>query len=167
MRLKINKFFNYLFGLGFFLLQGCYSLSGISTTANTIQVGNFVNQAPNGPANLGQDFTERLKEYYQRNSSLSIVENNGELIINGYIARYDVVPIANTSNDEAAQNRLEISVSVDFVDTIENTNSFNQSFSFFFDFSQEQTLDQVEPVAVDEIFEQIILDIFSKTLTNW
>ncbi len=144
-----------------------YSLTGVNTEATTIFVANFQNRAGNGPPNLGQDFTERLKEYYQRNSPLAIADADGELIIEGHIKTYQVLPIAPSGDSQAAQNRLSISVEVDFVNTLDDEKNFKQSFSFYSDFPQEQTLDQVENAKIDEIFEQVILDIFNKTVADW
>lgn len=144
-----------------------YSLSGVNTEATTIFVANFQNRAGNGPPSLGQDFTERLKEYYQRNSPLAIADSDGELKVEGYVKTYQVMPIAPSGDSQAAQNRLSITVEVDFVNTLDDKKNFKQSFSFYSDFPQEQTLDQVENAKIDEIFEQIILDIFNKTVADW
>ncbi|HEX8061476.1 MAG TPA: hypothetical protein VF473_11100, partial [Cyclobacteriaceae bacterium] len=48
---------------GIVFLQSCYSLSGINTTAKSIQVDSFFNNTDLGPANLGPDFTNKLKDY--------------------------------------------------------------------------------------------------------
>ncbi|MEQ8424800.1 MAG: hypothetical protein RIA63_08805, partial [Cyclobacteriaceae bacterium] len=52
---------------------GIYSFTGASTAAETIYVGEFFNNTDLAPANLAQTFTNSLKDYYQRNSSLSVV----------------------------------------------------------------------------------------------
>jgi hypothetical protein len=144
-----------------------YSLTGVNTEAKTIYVANFQNRAGNGPPSLGQDFTERLKEYYQRNSPLAIADKEGELEISGHVKTYQVLPIAPSGDSRAAQNRLTIAVELDFVNRKDEKKNFTQSFSFYSDFPQEQTLDQVESTKIDEIFEQIILDIFNKTVADW
>ncbi len=146
---------------------GVYSFSGVNTTAETIYVGNFLNRASGGPPSLGQNFTEQLKEYYQRNSPLSIAERDGDLTVTGNIVRYEVSPIAAGGNDQANQNRLTIAVEVDFVNLKEDDKDFTQTFSFYADFPPEQTITQVENVLIDEIYEQIILDIFNKTVADW
>lgn len=151
------------------LLSSCgvYSFSGTSTSASSIFVGNFLNRASNGPANLGINFTEKLKDYYQRNTKLDIVAKDGELNVTGNIIRYEMTPIAPTSEATAAQNRLTIAVEVDFVDAKDEKKNFKQTFSFYSDFPQNQALAQVENTKIDEIFEQIILDVFNKTVADW
>jgi len=148
---------------------GVYSFTGVNTIAETIYVGNFVNRASGGPPNLGQDFTESLKSYYIQNSSLDLVslESQGELIVEGEIIAYDVTPLAPTANDVAAQNLLKMVVNVRFINTLEESKSFEQQFSQDFNFPQNQTLSQVESEAIDFIFEQITFNIFNKTLSDW
>ncbi|TAF67341.1 MAG: hypothetical protein EAZ55_03215 [Cytophagales bacterium] len=154
------------------LLGACkinYSFTGYNTTAETLYVGSFYNIAGQGPATLGYNFTERLKEYYQQNSPLQIVNNQGEadLVIEGAIVGFTVTPIAATGNDQTAFNRLTITVNVDYKNFKEENKDFKQSFSFYADFEQRQTLTQVQDELSNRIFEQIAFDIFNKTVADW
>lgn len=146
-----------------------YSFSGASipTDVKTIFIDNFQNNATLGPANLGQDFTDRLKEYYQQNSSLDLVDGNGDWSLTGSITGYSVAPIALTAQSQAASNRLTISVNVSFESKKDDKKNFTQTFSQFADFPQTQTLTQAEPEKITEIFEKLLLDIFNKTAANW
>ncbi|WP_299466069.1 LPS assembly lipoprotein LptE [uncultured Microscilla sp.] len=153
------------------LLSGCsfkYSFSGASIPpeVKTLFIANFQNDAL-GPANLGQDFTDRLKEYYQQNSSLDIVDRNGDWSISGSVTNYSVAPIALTAQSAAASNRLTIAINVVFESKKDETKNFTQSFSQFADFPQNQTLSQVETEKINEIFEKLLLDIFNRTAANW
>ncbi len=155
----------------FLLCQSCsvrYGFTGANTLAKTIFISNFQNRSTGGPPSLNIDFTEKLKEYYQRNSSLRIMDkkNEGELAVLGTILGYTMSPIAATA-DQAAQNRLTITVEVDFINTLEQKKNFKQNFSFYSDFPPNQSLSQVEGGKINEILEQIILDIFNKTVADW
>jgi hypothetical protein len=157
-------------------LQACgiYSMSGIATSAKTIQVDPFFNNTDLGPANLGVTFTNKLKEYYQQNSNLRVAAENGELQIEGVITGYTVTPVAPVSSgniiqpDAAALTRLTITVRANYIDNIEPKNSFkDKSFSFYADFPNTQDLTAVREGLERRIFEQIMLDIFSVTVANW
>lgn len=159
-----------------FLFSGCgmYSLSGAATTAKTIQIEPFFNNTDLGPANLGQNFTNKLKDYYQQNSSLRVVSTNGELQIEGTIVQYAVAPVAPVSSSDpnrptqAALTRLTIGIRANYVDTIEPKNSFkDKTFSFYADFPNEQNLITVQESLEKKIFDQIFIDIFNATLANW
>jgi len=152
---------------------GVYSFSGVSTSATSIQVDAFYNNTDLAPANFGQTFTNRVKDYYQRNSNLKVVAANGELQIDGTISSYSLSQIAPVVNSEgvstAALSRLTIAVSANYVDSIEPKNSFkNKSFSFYADFPNEQQLTGSNQEELEKkILDQILLDIFNATIANW
>ncbi|MFM9839998.1 MAG: LptE family protein [Cyclobacteriaceae bacterium] len=153
---------------------GIYSLSGAATTAKTIQVDQFYNNTDLGPANLGQDFTNKLKDYYQQNSSLKVVSGDGELQIEGTIVQYSVSPIAPVAGTSASQpsqaalTRLTIGIKANYVDTKEPKNSFkDKTFSFYSDFDNQKNLIDVQDELQKKIYNQIFLDIFNATIANW
>lgn len=153
---------------------GIYSLSGAATTAKTIQIDQFYNNTDLGPANLGQDFTNKLKDYYQQNSSLRVVAASGELFIEGTLVQYSVspiAPVAGTSPSQpslAALSRLTIGIKANYVDTKEPKNSFkDKTFSFYADFPNEKNLIDVQDELQKTIYNQIFLDIFNATIANW
>lgn len=158
------------------LLTGCihYSMSGVSTTAKTVSVSQFFNNTDLAPANLGAEFTNRVKDYFIQNSNLSIVAENGELSIEGVITDYRISPIAptasgsNTVVDRAALTRLTITVRVNYIDTIEPKNSFkDRNFSFYQDFDNALDLASIQTDLEKKIFDQILIDLFNATLANW
>ena len=55
--------------------QGCsvYSFSGAATSAKTIVIESILNNTDLAPANMGQIFTNKLKDYYQQKSSLRVI----------------------------------------------------------------------------------------------
>src|SRR5882672_7137128 len=81
-------------------LSGCgiYSMTGAATKAKTISVDQFYNNTDLAPANLAQDFTNRVKDYYQQNSSLRVIQENGELQLEGTVTEYKLSPIAPVAN---------------------------------------------------------------------
>jgi hypothetical protein len=153
---------------------GVYSFQGTTTQAKNISIEEFYNNTDLGPANLGQTFTNRLKDYFIQNSNLSIVQTNGELQFEGIITDYRITPIAPTSTGDpnainsASSTRLTIMVKVNFVNTLDETMSFkDKSFSFFKDFSNDQDLADIEEQLIRQIFDQISLDIFNASVANW
>jgi hypothetical protein len=156
-------------------LEGCYSFTGIATTAQTISIDQFFNNSDLAPANLGATFTNKLKDYFLQNSSLKVVQENGELTIEGILTDYRLNPIAPTVNPDpnsrinaAALTRLTIAVKVNFVDFKEPKNSFkDKSFSFYQDFDNNLNFQSISEDLEKKIFEQIMLDIFNATVANW
>jgi len=155
---------------------GFYSFTGVTLDPNIqdISIQNFFNDTGNGPANLGQNFTETLRDYYQQNTSLALVNFDGDLQLEGSISNYRVQPVAAAASpdpnlvDAAGLQRLNITVRVNFVNTVKEEESFKRNFSFYADYDPEsETLTAAETRLVDEIIEQLVFDIFNATVANW
>ncbi len=179
MRLT-NKMLLPLLGLVFLLFQSCsvrYSFTGTNINyelVKTFSVDNFFNDSGGGPANIEQRFTEALKEYYQRNTSLELVRSNGDLQFMGAINRYTLTPQAVVSSgdpnlpDRAGQMRLTIGIEVEYINQTNEEENLKRTFSFFQDYdSRTTTLLEAEDQLVEVIFENIIQDIFTATVANW
>ena len=153
---------------------GVYSFTGTTISAKTISIQTFYNDANNGPANLAVLFTDQLRDYYQQNTSLSQVQDEGELQIEGSVTGYRLSPVAPSAassidtNDQANLTRLTITVKVSYINLDDEEQNFNnKSFSFYADFDNDQGLTAVENQLIQEIYDQIILDIFNATVANW
>lgn len=170
---EIQKLLLYLFTA--FLLSGCgvYSMTGTSISAETMSIQNFYNDASSGPSNLVQTFTDQLRDYFQQNTNLTLLRDNGELQMEGIIVGYRLSPIAPTAStdpakgDAAALTRLTISVKVSYVNTQDSEFDFDQTFSFYADYKNDLDFTTIENSLIDQIFEQIILDIFNASVANW
>ncbi len=162
-------FFTLHFSLFTLTSCGIYSFTGttLSPDIKTVTVNNFVLATAGGPANLPLTFNEKLKEYYQRYTNLKVVPSNGDILLEGNITGYELVAVAPTAQDQAAVNRLQITVLVRFYNNKDETKNFEQSFAFYQDFPQGQTLSQNESRLIPKILDQIVLDIFSKTAADW
>lgn len=160
-----------LFGICCMLFENCgiYSFRGstLASDIKSITVVNFNMATAGGPANLALQFNEKIKEYYQRNTNLALLPSNGDLQLEGTITGYEVSPTAPTANDQAAFNRLTVTIQVKFTNNKDEEKNFDQSFSFFKDFPQSQTLSQVESRLIPPILDQLIQDIFNKSAGDW
>jgi hypothetical protein len=149
-------------------------MSGTTTSAKTISITEFYNNTELGQANMGQTFTNMLKTYVIQNSSITVVQDEGELQMEGEITDFRLTPIAPTSTgdpnaiNQASSQRLTITVKASFVNTIDETMSFqSKSFSFYKDFPNDQNFTDVEEQYTRQIFERIVNDIFNASVANW
>lgn len=158
-----------------FVFQACgvYSFTGANITAETITIKTFFNDASNGPANLGVTFTDQLRDYFQQNTSLSQINDGGELQMEGSVVSYRLTPVAPSAaqsdqeRDVANLTRLSITIKVEYINLDNEDFSFNKNFSQFADFNSDLGITAVENALIDEIYEQIILDIFNASVANW
>ncbi|MBE0637115.1 MAG: LptE family protein [Bacteroidales bacterium] len=147
-----------------------YSFTGASIPpgVKTIQIENFPNNALLINPTLSQDLTDALRNKFLSQTNLSLVNQGGDLVITGEITDFNTRPTAIQANDIAALNRLTITIKVSFVNNIDKTQSFqNQSFSRFEEYPSTQDLLTVQDVLVKQINEQLVEDIFNKTVVNW
>lgn len=150
-------------------LTSCYSFKGASLSPDikTIQIANVRMETAGGPSNLSLTINEKLKEYFQRNSTLKITNQNPDLAIEGTIVGYELTPQAPTSDDKAGLNRLTLRIQFQLTNRLDETKNFDQEFSFYQDFPQNQTLSQVEKTLIPKLTDQIILDLFNKIAGDW
>src|SRR5574343_352776 len=134
-----------------------YSLSGatIPPEAKTVSVAFFENNTTLGSPTLSQRFTEKLKDMVSSQTNLALVSRNGDLQFSGYLADYNVAPVAIQSTDLAGLNRLTISVNVKYNNKFDASKNFEQSFSRFADFKATESIASKESELVQEIFRQI------------
>ena len=150
-------------------LSSCYRFKGASLDPNlkTIQISNIRMETAGGPANLSLEINEKLKEYFQRNTSLKINNKNPDLQIEGSIIGYELTPQAPTGDDKAGLNRLTLTIQFRLINRLDEDKNFEQEFSFYQDFPQNQTLPQVEKEIIPKLVDQIILDLFNKIAGDW
>lgn len=146
-----------------------YSFTGtnISPSIESYSVYYFPNRARLVNPTLSQSFTEALREKLQRQTSLEEHEDNGDLVFEGQITGYDVKPMSIQKDDQAAQNRLTVTVRVKYTNNQDPDESLEQTFTAFEDFDSNSSLNDVEDGLVPEIIDKLTEDIFNATLANW
>lgn len=152
---------------------GVYSFTGTSISAETMSVLNFYNEADQGPPNMSQTFSDKMRDYFQQNTNLTLIPDEGELQFEGSVVGYRLTPVAPTASgdpnvgDVAALTRLTITVKVSYLNITDDEFDFDRNFSFYADYKNDLVLTTVEDRLIDEIFDQIILDIFNASVANW
>lgn len=154
------------------VLNACkphFSLSGatIPVEAKTVSVAFFVNNTTLGTPSISQKFTEKLRDMVSSQTNLALMKQNGDLQFEGSIADYNVAPVAIQSTDQAALNRLTITVNVKYTNKFDATKNFEQPFTRFADFPASSNISAVENDLLTEINRQLTEDIFNRAFNNW
>lgn len=167
----MRKFILIVFALSLVTLHACtvgYSFSGASTgDAETISIQFFRNNAPLNNPLLSQVFTEKLKDKFNRETKLKLIDDNGDMQLSGSITDYAVSPVAIQQNVTAARNRLTITMQVKFSNKTNPRFDFDKSFTNFEDFDANVSLASVEGDLVNTICDKIVLQIFNEAVINW
>ncbi len=155
-----------------FIVQSCgiYSFTGtsIQPDVKTVTVNYFEYKALKVNPSLSNDLTNALQDKFLKLTKLEQVDMDGDLEITGAITGYDVKAAAITANEQAAMNRLTVTVKISFVNRKYPEDDFDdKSFSAYADFDAMQSLDAVESSICEEIIEQLCEDMFNATVANW
>ena len=146
-----------------------YSLSGASIPpdAQTFSVAYFPNNATMVSPLLSSTLTDALVDMFSRRTRLQQVEEGGDFAFEGEITNYTSTTSSVSSDDYALLNRLTITVKVRFTNAIDETMSFNKTFSAYEDYDSTQLLTEVEGTLIPEIVDKIVTDIFMASASNW
>ena len=147
-----------------------YSFTGasISPQVKTISIQYFPNNASMVVPTLSRSLTDALRDYFTSQTSLVLVDRNGDLNIEGAITDYSVRPQAIQGNETAAMNRISISISVTFTNKKNEKQNFeNVSFTRYQDYQSSLSLSTVEEDLIKEINDQLVQDVFLKSVVNW
>ncbi|MGC8866232.1 MAG: LptE family protein [Bacteroidales bacterium] len=146
-----------------------YSFTGASIPiqAKTISVEYFSNQAPIVVPSLSQVLTDALRDRFTSQTPLNLVPRDGDLHIEGIITGYSTQPVAIQGNEQAALNRLTVTVRVKFTNKYDEKANFEQTFSRFEDYPFTASLNSVQDALIQQIVDALVDDIFNKAVVNW
>lgn len=157
------------------LLTSCWpkSISFIDGTTpeewETFSMKTLKNNAPNTPLSYAALLTEEVKDGIQNKSRLLLKSDPSEtqIDIEGVITNYSITPVAIQDGDEAAKNRL--SVSVKFTIFIKEPEEEQRTVNSvrFIDYDADTDLGIVESTLLTEVNDQIVQDLLNKLLSNW
>ncbi len=148
---------------------GIYSFTGtsIQPDVKTITIPYVEYKALRVNPSLSNLVTEALQDKFRKLTSLEQVDVDGDLELVCEITGYDVKATAITADEQAAQNRLTVTVKVDFANKKYPEDDVSKTFSAYEDFDATQSLDAVEGTLCDTIVEKLVEDIFNATVAQW
>ena len=136
--------------------------------AKTFQVNFFQNNSQIIEPGIDRTFTLTLQDLIQNQTNLNLVKNNADLTYEGEITDYRISPMTATADQQASQNRLTIRVNVRFTNKNKETEDFEKSFDFYYDYpAGSQLTGETLNKALKEIFERITQDVFNASLAKW
>ena len=156
--------------LTFPLLQSCgiYTFSGAQIgTAKTISINFIQNKANLVSPTLSQVFTEKLKDKFIRETTLKLVESDGDMQLGGTIIDYAITPVALQGTTQTSQNRLTIKSNIKFTNKTEEKYNFDDVFQNFTDFDATINFTAQERVLNETVIDMMVQDVFNKAVINW
>lgn len=133
----------------------------------TLYIGHFVNQAPLVYPPLEQRFNEEMKDMFTRNTRLQLVNQNGDMEIEGEIVGYELTPLAVQEDAFASETRLTMTVRMRFRNNKTDAPEIEERISANRTFSSNTVFDSVQDQLMGELIEEIVDQIFNATMANW
>ncbi|MDX2000791.1 MAG: LptE family protein [Chitinophagales bacterium] len=148
---------------------GVYSLSEgrIPPEIKTVTVYDFGNTSLNASNIIAQKMTNQLKDRFLTQTNLKLVNIGGDIEFKGVITAYEIRGNAPTANQTTALNRLTITVKVEFTNNTNEQGNYSENFSRFAEYESSRNLIEVEESLQNQIFAQLVEDIYNKALVNW
>ena len=142
---------------------------GMPEEWKTFSVTTLGNNAPNTPISYSANLSEQIKDGVQNNTRLLLNPRSGagEIIIEGTINNYSVLPVAMQEGDNAAKNRLTVSVQFTIFISAPKEDKMTLTSTRFVDYDSNTDLAAVEANLLEEINKQIVQDVINKLLSNW
>ncbi len=147
-----------------------YSFTGakIDENINSVSIQTFENNSPiTLNASLPQTFTEKLRDKFLSQSRLKLVTQKGDIDVKGVITNFNFIPLNIQGNDQAAQNRLTLSMTVKMSSEKNEQYNWEKSFTNFVDFPSSTTYSSVESQLITEVSDKLTQDIFTSAFANW
>ena len=135
----------------------------------TFAVKTLELSAPNAPISYAPNLSEKIKDGIQNNTKLILNPKKelAEISIEGIISNYVVTPIAIQPGDNAAKNRLTISVNFTIFISQPKEDKMILTSTRFSDYDSSSDLASIESQLLEEINKQIVQDLINKLFSNW
>jgi hypothetical protein len=152
------------------LISGCYSfrdVSSIPKEVKTFRVNYIENRARYINPQLSPQLTDKLRQKITSQTRLSGVQTDD--------AHYDIyctitgynVTTSGISQQQAAIQRLTVTVHLNLKNTLDPSKSFEADVSRNFDFPANLTLQAAEAQLNDDIIKNMTDEIFNRIFSNW
>jgi hypothetical protein len=154
------------------LIESCkvYTFKDVSipNEVKTIHINYIENRAQYVDPQLSPQLTDKLRQKITNQTKLTQVESeDADYNVQGYVSQYNV-STSGVTNQQAATNRLTVSVHITFKNRLPvGTKDFDSEVSRNFDFSASLTINDAEAQLTPTIVSNLTDEIFNKLFSNW
>jgi outer membrane lipopolysaccharide assembly protein LptE/RlpB len=173
--MELNKWIRGWLAAGMvLLLQACsvsFTFNGASidyTKVKSISVADFNNVAELIHPPLAQEFSEKVRDKYAKQTRLKVLKANGDMQLEGEIVGYTLTPMSIGQDSYSAETKLTLTVNVRFVNTKNpEENLEDKQYSAFRTFDSNLMITEVQDQLLAEMIEDIADNIYNDTVARW
>lgn len=151
------------------LFTGCYTFRDISIPEDikTVRINFIENKARYVNPLLSPQLTDKLRQKVISQTRLTQIQgDDADYEISCTITDYSLTT-AGISNQQAASNRLNVSIQIVFKNRKDEKANFDASISRNFDFNASLSLQQAEAQLNETMIRNLSDEIFNRIFSNW
>ncbi|MGM9836862.1 MAG: LptE family protein [Paludibacteraceae bacterium] len=134
---------------------------------NSVSIADFPNNAAMVNPSLSNNFSDGLRDLFQRQTRLQVLRKGGDMEIEGEIIGYDLTPMSIAADSYSAETKLTIRVQVRFTNNINPEDSFEKTYSAYQTFTSSQMLNDVQDELCATMITEITESIYNDTVAKW
>lgn len=156
-----------------FTFSGCtisYKFNGASidyTKTRSISVADFPNTAELVHPPLSQEFSEKLRDVYTKQTRLQVLKKGGDMHLEGEITGYQLTPMAISADTYASETKLTITIKVRFTNNKNPNEDFEKTYSAYQTFDSNLMLNDVQDELLKTMIDEITDNIYNDTVARW
>ncbi len=164
----------WLIGLAM-VMMGCRVSLGLAPISSidynlvkTMQIVDFQNHADYVYGPLATTLNDQMKDLFMRQTRLSLVNNGGDIVIDGEITGYNQFNEAIDASGYSSKVRLTLTGKVSYPNNTNHEEDFeNRTFTAFQTYDATQLLTTVQDQLIAVMVKDISEQIFNSTVANW
>lgn len=147
-----------------------YKFNGASidyTKTRSISIADFPNTAELVHPPLSQEFSEKLRDVYTKQTRLQVLKKAGDMHLEGEITGYQLTPMAISADTYASETKLTITIKVRFTNNKNPTEDFEKTYSAYQTFDSNLMLNDVQDELLKTMIDEITDNIYNDTVARW
>lgn len=155
------------------MLSSCtisYKFNGASidySKTKSLSISDFPNTAELVHPPLAQEFTERLRDVYAKQTRLQLLKKGGDMSLEGEIIGYQLTPMAISADSYASETKLTLTINVRFTNNKNPQDDFEKHYSAYQTFDSNRMLTDVQDELMKVLITEITENIYNDTVAKW
>jgi hypothetical protein len=137
------------------------------TKTKSISIVDFSNVAELVHPPLAQEFSEKLKDKYTKQTRLRLLKNNGDLHLEGEIVGYDLTPMSIGQDAYSSETKLTLTINVRFTNKANPQDDFEKKYSVYRAFDSSRMISDAQDEILPQMIEDITDNIYNDTVAKW
>lgn len=148
-----------------------YTFNGASidyAKVKSISIADFTNVAELVHPPLAQEFTEKLRDKYVKQTKLRLLKSGGDMHIEGEIVGFELTPMSIGQDAYSAETKLTVTFNVRFTNKSNPQDDFiDKKYTVFRVFDSSRLLSDAQDELLPLMIEDVADNIYNDTVAKW